>query len=263
MRVDFQVFKRYLTLHWTILTLTLGSPLNTLTAVEGMEKMSAEHKSRLQDRRAALLQGIGAAATSGDSKNLLRLTEQLRQVELLISRIDSLAAEAEAFLEVRPGTPKSEAPIRNLQLETTEPRIPGRGYGAEIRAAFVRSARERGLDLAPLRGAVFSTDGGQRVGIAVATERQRDRWFLGLPEDGFDAAVLLCQTNAGKVLEVCLPNRFFERFRSVLSKSGGQVKFNVVRRDGHLFVTLPGRSPFQVDDLVGDISQVRRSNAAA
>jgi hypothetical protein len=223
--------------------------------------MSSDHKGRLQARKAALFKGIGVAAASADSGKLMQLTDELRRVESLASRFDSLGAEADAFLESPPGivSPPSASP--DLRLEAPEPRVPGRGYGAEIRAAFVRAASERGLRLAPLRGTLFSTDDGGRVGIAVATERKRDRWFLGLPEGGFDAAVLLCQTNAGKVLEVCLPNSFFVHFGSRLSRSGGQLKFNVVRRDGHVFVIVPSRVPFAVDDLIGDILQLRRTAA--
>src|SRR5437773_3218246 len=105
--------------------------------------MSSDPKAKLQERKAALLKSIGTAAASADSERLLQLTEELRRVESLMSRFDSLTTEVNAFLEGRAGTAGPRASLPDLRLEASEPRIPGRGYGAEIRATFVRATRDR------------------------------------------------------------------------------------------------------------------------
>jgi hypothetical protein len=73
-----------------------------------------------------------------------------------------------------------------------------------------------------------------RVGVAFASELNRlpDRWFLGLPEDDeYNVVVLLCRPLMGETLDFVIPVASLEQDWWRLSRSGGQIKFNV-RKDG-------------------------------
>jgi hypothetical protein len=87
-----------------------------------------------------------------------------------------------------------------------------RENGREIREVFLKKLLQTGISLQQVKGeTIYRAKSGEKVGIAVATERQPDRWFLGLPEGGFDHAVLLCQREGGDVIEIRLPKGFFAK----------------------------------------------------
>ncbi len=212
-------------------------------------------EQRLKQRKAQLHKEMAAAATSGDSPTLLRLGDELRGVESVATKFRSLVDEAEAVISGPASHGKPDTPP-DVDVGTRSRRVHGRGQGVEIRTAFLQDAASRGIQLTPHRGSIFTTVTGRKVGLAVATERQRDRWFLGLPANSVDSAVLLCQTNGGKRLDVCLPGRFFQRYGAQLSNSGGQWKFNVHRRAGRIVLNIPGHSSFDATDLVGEVSEL-------
>jgi hypothetical protein len=206
----------------------------------------------LRTRRALIMEGIKAAAGSGDSKTVLTLSENLRRADQLLFDHESWLHSLDSYLsrstaddnEDDLSPPGSGAPALA--------RVSGRAHGVALRAEFLRRAASSGLKLLPHRGAIYKTERGTRVGIAVASERQRNRWFLGLSQDGFDSAVLLCQSSSGKTFSICLPCDFVRRHR--FSRAGGQDKFNVVRRAGRLFLTIPNLSPVPVDQFAEAIS---------
>jgi len=215
---------------------------------------------RLNERRKRILQMIRNVADEADEESdtgkLVELTEGLRATEQLIGRLKSDLADAESLLN-------SEDPITTTNRKSAplpesvyaRERVAGRGYGSAIRSDFLLRAEKRGIRFAPVKGSIYSA-AGKTVGIAVATERQLNRWFLGLPEGAFKAAVLLCQTKSGRTLEICLPEAFFERYGRQLSRSTGQIKFNVVNRSGNIFLTIPEMTPVDVDRYEGALAQL-------
>ncbi len=213
---------------------------------------------RLQAQRAASLAAIATAANSGDAAKVLELTEQLRRADQLLLQHDSFIADVEALLDssTHQVSRPSQSPTSG---NGTSIQATGRGHGIEIRSGFLKKAMGKGLKLHPFQGAIYKTPRGVRVGIAVATERQPNRWFLGLGDGGFDAAVLLCQTKGGRTLDVCLPRAFVQSHRAHFSRSRGQEKFNVVRRDGHLHLTIPGVGHVPIDQHVGAIERLEVS----
>lgn len=209
-------------------------------------------RDQLGAKRTALLKSIQAAATTGNSPSLLGLSDQLRRTEQLLAQHDSWIADAEILLSASPSNGRPPHSPPQAVRDERAPKPSSRTHGTEIRAGFVRRASAAGLQLSPHRGAIYRTARGTKIGIAVATERQPNRWFLGLSQNEFDSAALLCQTKSGRTLDVCLPRAFVQAHR--FSRSGGQDKFNVVRREGHLYLTIPGLSPVTVEQYVGAIS---------
>ncbi len=106
-----------------------------------------------------------------------------------------------------------------------------------------------GVPLEPVKGQVFRTERGTRVGIAPASEsnKYRDRWFLGLPENGFDHAVLLCYGCNGKLTHFLLPKEFIDKHSQTLSRKNGQLKFNVRRRGEEFLLLVPRRGSVSIE----------------
>lgn len=217
--------------------------------------MASSTQCRLEQHQAELIARIAAAAKASDAERILALTDELSRTAGLLARLSTLDVEAESLFGRPPSIEGNSLPSA-VQFDAEV--VPGREHGVAIRREFLQRAAQAGLPLRPYRGAIFMSPKGRRIGVAVATERKPNRWFLGLGEKLFDAAVLLCKTESGKVIDICLPAAFFAQFGRFLSRSGDQVKFNVALRDTHMIVKIPGRAPERVDALVGAIAGLER-----
>jgi len=199
---------------------------------------------------------IAESAQRGESQEVLAAGEKLSKIEGLIKRYEELLRDISNLNSAgpKPGTVRkirfSPKPANNLDF------VPGRGIGKEIRMDFLRKVSEQGIHLEQTKGSIYETPSGRKVGVAVATERKPDRWFLGLPV-GIDQAVLLCQRENGDVVVVCLSKDFLAEYDDKMSKSGGQVKFNVTRRGSGYSLLVPGTDGINVSRFLEDYSQLK------
>lgn len=198
----------------------------------------------LSQEKMELLEQIARAAKEGKSGIVLTASEKLRKVESLISRYTQLENE---IAELRGGFQADSKSIKKNQVKPSN--VPfsridvktARENCKIIRKAFLEKLTEAGVSLQQVRGeTIYRAMSGEKVGIAVATERQPDRWFLGLPVGGFDNAVLLCQREDGDTIEIQLPKEFFAKYGSSLSESKGQIKFNISRKGNDTIINIPG-----------------------
>jgi hypothetical protein len=214
-------------------------------------------KDQLMHEKAKLLKQIADSAQLGNSQEVLDAGERLKKIESLIDRHEKLLRDISDLENEGSRTPrvgsrlvKDKDPMR-LDVAT------GRRIGRTIRLDFVKKASEEGLYLEHIRGSVYETESGHKVGIAVATERKPDRWFLGLPLTGLHHAVLLCKRYTGDTVEICLPKNFFDEYGGKMSQSGGQMKFNVARRGGGYAILVPGTDGVSVSKFLGNYSLLK------
>lgn len=213
--------------------------------------MTVAAREQLEAHQAQLITRISAAARAADTRTLLSLNDELRQTASLLGRMEDLGVEARALLAcASPESRTSAAPDLPIAAAV---QVAGRAHGVQIRSDFLKRSSSIGFPLIHQRGAIYSTPSGGRTGIAVATERKPNRWFLGLGEDAFDAAVLLCKPDVGPVIDLCLPRSFIAQHKPYFSRSGGQIKFNVARRGGHTILKIPTRAAEAVDQFIGAI----------
>lgn len=216
--------------------------------------------STLRQEKMELLEKISTAAREGMSEVILSASDKLRKVEILISRYEQLEVEIVALkrdegLHVNKGEIIGSVmkPMSTISPCTSFKTV--RENGREIRKVFLEKLLQLDIHLQLVKGeTIFRTKSGEKVGIAVATERQPDRWFLGLPEGAFDHAVLLCQRGSGDVVEIRLPKGFFSKYGSALSESKGQVKFNISRKGNGYAVKVPGIGGVNPADFSSDYS---------
>lgn len=212
----------------------------------------------LQNEKSKILSAISRAASEGTTDTVLAGSEKLEKIENLISRHKQITSELEGLRSGSPqiaqqnnrrilGNPVSES--RSTQM------VASRELGEQIRNEFISKRKPEGIHLQLIKGkTIFRTGSGKRVGLAVATERQPNRWFLGLPAGGFDHAVLLCQRENGEVIDIPLPEEFFKKYSGNMSESRGQLKFNVVNRGSGLLVQVPGTDGINGKSFASDYS---------
>jgi len=214
--------------------------------------------TELQNEKNKILSAISKAASEGNTDTVLAESEKLEKIKNLISRHKQITSELE---ELRSGTTQITQPKtrRIVATPVSESRsaqmVSSRELGEQIRGEFLRKREAEGIHLQLIKGkTIFRTSSGKRVGLAVATERQPNRWFLGLPAGGFDHAVLLCQRENKEVIDIPLPDKFFEKYGRDMSESKGQLKFNVVNRGSGLLVQVPGTDGINGKSFASDYS---------
>jgi hypothetical protein len=212
----------------------------------------------LQNEKNKILSAISKAASEGETDLVLTESEKLEKIKNLISRHSQIISELE---ELRSGTPQvaQQKTRRSVVSPVSESRsmqmVASRELGGQIRNEFLSKREAEGIHLQLIKGkTIFRTRSGKRVGLAVATERQPNRWFLGLPAGGFDHAVLLCQRENGEVIDMPLPEKFFAKYGADMSESKGQLKFNVVNKGSGLLVQVPGTDGINGKSFASDYS---------
>lgn len=214
-------------------------------------------KNQLMHEKTKVLKQIAESAQHGNSQEVLAAGEKLSKIESLLDKYERLMLDISGLDTVNhearplPNTRVDSSFVKGKDLKRLDV-TSGREIGRTIRADFLKKALEAGLSLEHVKGSIYKTRSGSKVGIAVATERSPDRWFLGLPLEGFDAAVLLCRHETGNTVEICLAKGFFEQFGDMMSQSGGQMKFNVARRGSGYVIVVPGAGGVSVSKFIGD-----------
>jgi hypothetical protein len=212
-------------------------------------------KKKLMQERTKLLNQIAELAQRGQSHEVLAAGERLNKVESLIERYEKLVNDISNLETDIPQNTRIDS--RNSRVKNHKGQnfvATGRGTGKTIRMDFLKTVSEKGIYIENIRGSIYKAQSGRKVGIAVATERKPDRWFLGLPSKGFDDAVLLCKPDSGDTIEICLSKDFFDEYGEKMSESSGQMKFNVARRGGGYVILVPGTDGINVSKFLGDYS---------
>jgi hypothetical protein len=214
-------------------------------------------KDQLMHEKAVLLKQIADSAQRGSSQEVLAAGERLNKIESLINRYEKLLGDISDF-----GTEDGKTePLQNIRgtakLMNNPDVASGRGIGRTIRIDFLRKLSHENIRLDHIRSSIYRTQSGNKIGIAVATERKPGRWFLGLPMESFDHAVLLCKRENQDTIEICLPKSFFDEYEDKMSQSGGQIKFNVVRRGSGYSILVPGTDGVNVSKFVGDYGRLK------
>ena len=214
--------------------------------------------AELQNEQNKILSTISKAADEGNTELVLTESEKLEKIKGLISRHRQIISELEGLRvgKSHTGQQKTHRVVaEQIDKSRSKQILTSRELGEKIRNEFLSKRLAEGIRLDLIRGkTIFRTSSGKRVGLAVATERQPNRWFLGLPAESFDHAVLLCQRENGEVIEIPLPESFFEKYRDEMSESKGQLKFNVVNRGDRLLVQVPGTEGISGKSFASDYS---------
>jgi hypothetical protein len=173
-----------------------------------------------------------------------------RRLMNLAERADGLHGDVAALA----GGPQNHANPNGSPELACDQEVSAKERGRRNRDDFVGTLSSKGCSLAPLKGAIFRSPRGLRVGVAFSREGKPDKWFLGLPEDGFEHAVLLCEERSGRIIHFSLPKEFLEEHGNALSRRDGQVKFNVSRRREAFFLQVPRRGLVTIEPFRDNFS---------
>lgn len=205
--------------------------------------------------RGRILARIAEIARSGNVPELMALTARANECERLLrdfrdieDRWTSLSTFGQSPAPLDPGQPTLSAPgARSAKRD-----------GAMRRAQWVDALKAKGI---VLRGSAkrYTTGSGVTVGLAFANERPErpDKWFLGLANESTEIAVLLCRSRAGRMYDLVIPVATLGRAWDLLSRSRGQIKFNVAKERAEIYLQIPGTERLNVTQYLSDYEPLR------
>lgn len=214
-----------------------------------------ELKIRVEEFKNELLKKIEESAKKGDIASVISNTKMVEETEKLLKNMN----EIEKYFENLKQTSENKKIIANLDekdistinYENIPPLksniysnsshgiLTSRERGEIRKREFLNYAKNIGINLNRKSGALYNTNSGGLVGIAYASERMNNRWFLGLPVEDYHAIVLLCEKKGGEILRFVLPKDIFRSYKDKFSTAGGQIKFNVILRYDEFRMTIP------------------------
>lgn len=214
-----------------------------------------ELKEKIDEIRAGALREIEDYARAGDSQGIAEKIKVVEVAELLAKRWDELSQAVEnlqkgiAFTGFDT-TEKGGQQIKAVAFHSSvEHGLSPRARGEARRRELLTHCSTLGIKLAHKGGTNYRTQDNKLVGIAYASERRPNRWFLGLPDDDYDIVILVCDLDineSSQALHFVIPKSEYDQYRNSFSKSGDQMKFNIVHRRGNYYLMIPNEDPISL-----------------
>jgi hypothetical protein len=215
-------------------------------------------QAELKYMQSLLLDRLSSAISNRDFAAVAALSGLAKECEALEAEFASLTRRVEAAKSALNGFSSWSTASQKLPQFAEAPIVSPKAAGAQARNEWVAGLRAQGISLHGHRKR-YQAARGQSVAVAFANERpdSENRWFLGLPDEPTEIAVLLCKSLDGKLHDIVLPvSRLPEVWRA-LSRHKNEVKFNVKKDTSRLLRLVPRNEPLDVTRYVGHYESLR------
>lgn len=180
-----------------------------------------------------------------------RLEKQYREIETAVISL-------EKKIKLNIDTPQN-ANKSSIQIGKTVRQI-GILTGKEKRIIFIQEAKKKGIFLSEEKGPLYRDKSGGLVGIAYASERTPNRWFLGLPNKKYQNIVLICKNEFSERTYFIFPYAFCAKNQDKLGtdKKEKQIKFNVLMKNGIYALKIPDSEPITINEYIDKLDNISR-----
>jgi hypothetical protein len=205
--------------------------------------------TELDSLQSTILKRVAEAASAYDVASVKRWSTAAEECEDLRRRAEDLQLRVEKLrAQLSDGAPREALSSIPDPFEGS-----ARAQGVAARNEWVKRLAARGFRLVG-SGKRYETSHGRIVGIAFANELPSypDKWWLGLPDQATDVVALLCHNRGGAIVDIVLPVEELGVHWKALSRSNGQIKFNVRRQGRELLLLIPGSGAISVQRFVGN-----------
>jgi hypothetical protein len=220
-----------------------------------------DHRAELTRLRILTFQKIGDAAKGGITAEVNRLGQIAKGCEDAVQLLDHLESQirkTQNDLEMtnpRAAVDDQRPALVQSKISFARGKASPRQKAIGVRIGYVTTlGNAQGIQLHRRTEVIYQTRSGKNVGMPFATELPDtpDRWWLGLPDEHFDAIVLLCETGAGQLLDFVLPSEFVSEIWDSLSRdSRDNVKFSVFKVGPDYELRLKGSLVKQLRQFMG------------
>ena len=198
---------------------------------------------------------IREALSQGRMDEVIKLAAAVQELDNA-SRAHALAAERVASaLSVAPPQHTVVKPLDRPPQGATGATMTKNERGKACRETYIRELSTRGIRLFRVKGRIYETTSGRRVGIAYASEVLADKWWMGLLDEKYDVVVLLCEPRSGNVLDFVLPTDFVRKAWPLLSRNGKQREMHV-HRIGVNYELEPGKGLGKINQYLSNTAEL-------
>lgn len=203
-----------------------------------------------------LFRTIEKSAAAGEGEKVVALSGLLEEmnsiqksVRSLKSKVDTLSKKIREAIDP---LDKGEAENPGMTAQENPAELSPYQKGEIRRKNFLAEIKRLGIRLKHQSGVKYHRMDGRLIGIASATESDKERWFLGLPQENYASIVLLCEDSEGIVSPIIMPAGFIEDHKNYFSRSqdGGEIKFNIRKEFGRWMISIPGRGSEDVGKMI-------------
>lgn len=212
-----------------------------------------DYLGRIKRIKIEALQHIENAAKEGNIQVITYQTQVVKEAERLAETLKQINREISS-LEKKAN---ADSDLKNTQKPS---KVVAKGLSNKERASnqrdeFVDKLRSSGIKLSQLEKTIYKTSKGKVVGIAFASEQveKPGHWFLGLQDRDYDFMVLLCGQEDQDTPALVLPRSFFKTYQPNISKSGGQLKINVLTDNHQYYIRIPKTGGVNISKYLNDI----------
>jgi hypothetical protein len=108
------------------------------------------------------------------------------------------------------------------------------------------------VNLKSRTGRLYETPNDNIVGIGYASERTKDRWWIGLPKrDNYSSIALIVESRLGEYYTFVFPENFIRQYQDnfSLGSYGEEFNFDVKRVGGSYFLAIRNHSDIPIEDF--------------
>ena len=187
-------------------------------------------------------------------------TEKIKVIDVLLDDADFKEVTAKLITEKILGRRGNQEIKNNYRFDN---RVTSKERGKQLRESYISELQGNGIRINLVDRIWAKTGSSLWVAIPTATTEWRPgRWFLGIPQgklqdriEGEGAAIiLLCQSASMIRLDFVVPPKTVEKIVSKLSKSAGQLKFNIKTVGGRYYLVIPHDNALDISEYKGDLS---------
>ena len=177
-------------------------------------------------------------AAAKDLDLLERLEKQYREIETAIISLDQKGSF-------------NMDNYRNIKLSNIK-------IGEEERKVFIQEAKKRNIILSKEKGQLYRDKLGGLVGIAYASERASDRWWLGLPNTKYHNIVFICKNDRSERTYFILHYTFCAKYQDKFGtdKKAKQIKFNISLKNGIYTLIIPDSEPITINEYIDKFDNI-------
>ena len=194
----------------------------------------------------------------GDTSHTLRyasILEQLERAEEDLAKLGNLVESIEKNIATNHSLSSRSSIISYTHIADKGAAV-GRQRGRAQREKFISKMRSMGINLSPYSGKIiFKSNSGNIIGVGYASERSRNRWFLGAPANAYDFLVLLCERENNDIEEFILPGELIRQWRGSLENQN-QLIFNITYQDGSFYLLIPRGDREALDHFHGNYDRL-------
>ena len=112
--------------------------------------------------------------------------------------------------------------------------------GEQRRQKIIKEIYEKyGEELFQIKGVKYRSSKYNLIGIASASERSPNRWFLGLPPDEYEIIIFICEKRSGRMFQFILEHNFVSKYLPYFYRgSDGQIKFNLTKKGENFYIQM-------------------------